>query len=248
MKGESEKIYVKLSPENNEVLLSGIRFVDFIDCTPIPFENIMLLKADYIGERHCHNFSLLEGVEDITNFAIEGAYCYGDLCLVDYADGTSICQLPEEHIAELLYLAHMHKPLKSPFFESLQNNYAFLSHDDGWYCKLYCKQWHIPISMLCTKLTRSIQRAFGVEIISLTDSLVEKITELSARGLLIQLDISKSKCKQTKANKIATISLYEVGGYGNMDDLFNNLEQVKSKIAFETQLESQAGCGAILPL
>ena len=136
MKDRMTDIYIRVSSERHEAVFSGLRFIDFINCATIPIDNILLLKSGYSSEKRCHNFELLEGQENISKLMLENIYHYGDFCFVDYAHASSVNKLNEKQIAELLYLAHMHKPLRSPFFEVLQNNFVYLAHDDGWYCKL----------------------------------------------------------------------------------------------------------------
>lgn len=237
MKNATTKIYANLSPEKNEAVFSGIKFTDFIECTPVSIENILLLSSSDIGEKYCHNFKIFEGMDDIAKLKLKNIYRYGNFNFVDYANTALVSSLTKEQIAELLYLTHMYEPLKSPFFDILQNNYAYLSHDDGWYCKLYCKEWQTATLILRNKLLKCIQQTFSDNVHSLPDGLVEKITELSTRGLLIQLDAETQKGKSTQENKFATIKLYEVGEYEEMDKLFNNLENILSHVSYEMQLE-----------
>jgi len=228
---ETIELYVKLSPEKNEAVFFGFEFADFIECTPIPVENILLLSSGYTSDKRCHNFELLEGETDVAKLAHEDIYNYGDFCFVDYANTSSVNELTKEQVAELLYLANLFEPMTSPFFDVLQNNYAYLSHDDGWYCKTYCKERQTLTSILFNKLLKNIQKSLCNSISSLPDSLSEKIIELSANGLFIQLDITNKK------NKIATIRLYDAGEYENENILFNNIEHVRSRLSFEVQIQ-----------
>lgn len=227
MKNTTIKIYANLSPERNEAIFSGIKFADFIECTPTPIENILMLSPTNIGEKYYHNFEIFEGKDDIAKLELENIYHYGDFHFVDYAN--TVNSVTKEQVSELLYLAHMYEPLKTPFFDTLQNNYAYLSHDDGWYCKLFCKEWQTSTSILLNKLLKCIQRTFCDNVHSLPEGLAEEITELSTRGLLIQLDVKTQKGKPAHKNKFATIKLFEVGEYEDMDKLFSNLENILSE-------------------
>jgi len=220
------------SPQKNEVIFSGIKFADFMQGIPIPIENILLPNPMHIGKKYYRKFELLEGKDDIAKLKRQNISNYGDFCFIDYANMAFVSQLTEEQLAELLYLFHMFKPLQSPFFKVLQNNYVYLSHDDGWYCKLYCKDEQIPVSMLINKLLKSIQESFDDSISSLPNDLISKIAELSTQGLLVQLTMPKRKLK----NGIAIIKLYDVGEYQNIDDLFNNIDDIKLTPSFEVQL------------
>ena len=212
-KNKSLEIYIKSSAEKHETVFSGVTFIDFIESNPIPIENILLLKGHYWGEKSWNKFELLEGRDQIARLKREDIYNYGDFCFVDYVDAPSIDQLSEEHIAELLYLAHMFKPLRSPFFKVLQNKFAYLAHDDGWYSKLYCRDSEVSISILLNKLRKLAETALGDGAPLLPDHLVREIYKLAEAGLFIEVDVSASKSRDI------IIRLYEVGEYENMDDL-----------------------------
>jgi len=235
VKNKFTQIYAKLSPERNEAVFSGIKFVDFIECVPIPIENILLSKPVGTGNRYFRCFELLEGECDISKLKLQNIYSYGDFCFVDYANLELVNQLTEEQIAELLYLMHMHKPLKSPFFSPLQNNYVYLSHDDGWYCKLYCKEQQDLTSVLFNKILKIANEVCCNTVTSLPHDLSEKITELSTLGMLIQLNLPQ-KSKAIKKHHNITVRLYAVGEHENMDDLFNNLDGIESQLSFEMQI------------
>jgi hypothetical protein len=224
------KIYVNVCDDEQKTIFSGITFHDFIECVPIPIENILLLKSDYIGEKSCHRFELLEGRDDISKFLREGMNNYGDLCFVDYADTALVGKLAQEQVAELLYLAHMFKPLKPPFYDVLQNRLAYLSHDDGWHCNLYCKDSQIPIFILLNKLKKSIQSYLRNNECVLPNNLTEIIRKLSMKGLLIELDFSSRK------RSTCTIRIFEVGKYENMDNLFNDIGHHIPPALIETEI------------
>ena len=222
------ELYINVSAEEHEVVLSGVKFVDFIENTPIKIENILLLKSEYFAAKNFRGFELLEGYDDISELLREDIYNYGDFSFIDYSDISSINKISEEQIAELLYLAHTHKPLKSAFFDVLQNNFVYLSHDDGWYCKLYCKELQSSTSMLINRLQKSVRSAFCNSEYTLPKSLIESIQNLSTKGLLVSLDFQKR-------NK-GMIKLYEVGKYDNPDILFNSLETKKPSALLEEHL------------
>lgn len=184
--------------------------MDFIKCIPNPIENILLLKGNYCGKTIKHGFDLIEGESEIKKLIAESTRGYGDLCFVDYSISDSIEHLSKEQIAELLYLSHMFEPLKSPFFKTLQNEIVYLSHDDGWYCKLYYKKQGLPVSIICNKLLCEIGRIKKSDICMLSADLMAKIEELSVLGVLIEMKVSRT------IHPIVTVNLFEVDECANM--------------------------------
>lgn len=218
MKTRASSIYAKLTEKRHEAVFSGISFADFMESVTPPIENILLLKGDYLGEKNLHKFEILEGREQIAKLMLEDIYSYGDFCFIDYSDVASINNLKEEQIAELLYLSHMFKPLKSPFFDVLQNKFAYLSHDDGWYCRLYCNDWKSPVKLLHDTLIKSVKKILCSDSFSLPDGLIESVCNFSSEGVFIEIDAL------AKRSKIAVVRLYETGECNDIDALFNTTE------------------------
>lgn len=218
MKKERRKIYVKVSPEKNEVIYSGIEFAEFIQYLTQPIDNLLLLKGDYFGNRCEHNFELLEGREIVEKLTREDVHNFGDFCFVDYISPQKVNDLSEEQIAELLYLGHMFRPLRSPFLEQLHNKFVYLAHDNGWYCKLYCRNLSDFITVLCKKITANIPIKNMCEP---SDDVKEKMLELAKDGLLIDLNDLSRKSENVE------IKFYIVGSYSDMDTIQNNFQQIR---------------------
>jgi len=231
---KSKRIYIKSYPDRHETMISGIEFVDFMASVPT-IDNILVLKGNYWqAEKNWWRFDLIEGKNQIAKLMCEDVNNYGDFCFIDYADTESISKISDEQIAELLYISNMFKPLKSPFFDVLQNKYAYLAHDDGWFCKLYCKDQNVPISVVMHKLQKIIREVFSDNVSMLLERLSEEICKLSTNGLLIELDISLRKSGVIRKNEvpeIVALKLYDIGEYKDMSALFNNLEKIRPQQA-----------------
>jgi hypothetical protein len=214
------KLYVKFNQKSNEFIYSGIEFAEFLQYLSEPINNILLLKGDYYGNRREHNFELIEGEEEIIKLAKENIYNYGDFCFVDYEKAINIQRADKKQIAELLYLGHMFEPFESPFFDTLQNQFAYVAHDDGWYCKLYCNNPYDFINVICRKIlvSRSVD-----SILEPQDSIKEMLLERVKEGLLIDLE------EKINVTESVCIPLYSIGEYSNMDDILNNIMMLKGK-------------------
>ncbi len=230
MKKIRTKIYVKVSPENNEVVFSGIEFAEFIEYLPKPIENLMLITGGssiILAETNVERgLELFEGFALIKKLIKQDIYNLGNFCFVDYASAGNTSGLSEEQIAELLYMGHMFKPLHLPFFDQLRNRFAYLAHDDGWYCKLYCKNLLDFITVLCKKITAD---APIKDICEPSNDVKEKVLKLTTDGLLIDLDESSRKSGSLEAK------LYVIGAYSDMDTILNNYQKLKESA---TQIHS----------
>lgn len=77
--------------------------------------------------------------ENILELCKEDIYGLGNFHWIDYNDETALNNCSSQEKTEVLYLSHFGNPLKSPFFHKLNNKFFYLDHDDGWVCKLFCK-------------------------------------------------------------------------------------------------------------
>lgn len=221
MKKPRMQIYVKATPEENQVIYTGIEFAEFIKYLPDPIENLMVLMGgsnvlsfETESER---GLELFERRELVDKLATMNVHNLGNFCFTDYAIPGNTRYLSEEQIAELLYLGHMFKPLKLPFFEPLQNRFAYLAHDDGWYCKLYCRE----ISDFMPVLFGKIAANAGMPISACSENICKQLLHLATAGILIDLE-------ETAYEKgIANVKIYTVGEYSDMDNVLNNFEQIK---------------------
>ncbi|MBA5770603.1 hypothetical protein H3285_29620, partial [Escherichia coli] len=62
---------------------------------------------------------------------------FNPLCWIDFEDVELLNQLTPQEVAEMLYLAHTRRHLRSPFYYKLQNNFVYLTREDGRYNKVY---------------------------------------------------------------------------------------------------------------
>lgn len=230
MRDKILQIYMKSTVGDHKTILSGVKFQDFVDFSGVVINNILLLSSGDIGQKSYKGFDVLEGSEEVAGLKNQHELRCGDFCFVDYLDGEILSLLTNEEIAELLYLSHMFEPLRTPFFSSLQNKFAYLSHDDGWYCKIYCEDRKMPLLLVQNKILDSIYNAINYDAKPLTKDLFEKIAEFSTEGILLEIELLKQKNKKML---FLDVNLYNVGMYENMDDLFNNLKNMDLHPVFQ---------------
>ncbi len=148
---------------------------EFVKYAPAEICNLLLIKSEYYGAQ-LNWKSRFEFVEhnDIGHLLKDDIYNYGDFCWVDFNKIEEVDELEPVEIAELLYLGHMFEPLKSPFFDKIQNKYAYLAHDDGWFCRLYCRDYADFGEIIANKITDMVSTSKRRKIYPFSHDLKEE--------------------------------------------------------------------------
>ncbi|MEI3163409.1 MAG: hypothetical protein V8S74_08495 [Lachnospirales bacterium] len=223
-------IYVNANKEMHEYIYTGINFREFMEYLQKPIENIILLRANYIGNNFQKNFELIEGHEYINELAKENIYNWGDFYFADYSHRGNVDKMNDREISELLYLSHMNYPLHTPFFKSLENNFVYLSHDDGFYCKLYSKKGEYFSNIVANKIREGIKDKFGFIVKNISTRVQSLLLDIAENGIL--LDVNELK----NCNDKVILNVYLVGKYFDMDKIFNNYESLKKNSVKTVQL------------
>ena len=221
-------IYVNANAQTHEIYYTGIEFYEFVKYLSVPIHNLLLLKAHYIGNNFDKNFELVEGQEQIELLTQEDVHGYGDFCFVDYAHADNMSKLTDAQIAELLYLAHMKQPLRTPFFDSLNNNFVYLAHDDGWCCKLYCRNMQNFSNVLTGKIKNAISK---LSLQNMDSSTKKGLMNIAENGMLIDFD------DVVFAQTHAVIDIFSIGKFTDMDIICNQSKALKSKALHHNQLK-----------
>lgn len=214
-------IYINADLDESWVLYYGIEFKEFFAALPGSLSNLLLLAHDYYWGSLRSSSSFLDYVigEQITDLAKQDIYMYGDFCWVDFDHESAIDLLEPQEIAELLYLSHMNKPLGSPFFSKLNNRFAYCAHDDGWRCKLYCRELREFAEVIANIVKSTVSTSKRRKIYPMTDELKTHFIKLSEDGLLIDFH------NVSKEDRRISIPIYTIGKLDDMDDMYNNLNR-----------------------
>ncbi len=223
--------YVKAYPEDNVIEYYGMEMEEFMRCSPIKPDKLLFLEARYSwADFHQHTgMEILEG-DKINGLLQDDIYGYGDFCWVDYDKTEHLNALSPQEIAELLYLGHMFRPLDRPFFERIQNRYAYLAHDDGWFCRLYLKQFDDLKELIANKVVGMASTSKRRKIYPFPDALKERLAQLAQNGLLIDFG------HMNRYKSVLEIHIYTIGEHSDMDSMYNNLQRHISRAAFSACL------------
>jgi hypothetical protein len=203
----------------------GMEFHEFVRFCPIDLKNILITDGDGIADSFNYTwfFENVKGRESILELSRQDIYGLGNFHWLDYDNETDLNNCTPEEMAEVLYLSHFGKPIKSPFFDRINNNFVYLAHDDGWFCKLYCKDNSIIKEIIANKILDAFRADKRRKIHPMDEEIKKQLFEFIDKGLLIDfLNIWKD-------DKGIYINFYTVGSYEDMDEMYNNLEQNKKK-------------------
>lgn len=223
--------YINAFPENNELVYYGMQLNEFIKYAPVEINKLLILEGEYYG-RGFRSKTKLEVVEndEMDEFLGEDVYSYGDFSWVDFDERDNVENLEPQELAELLYLGHMFKPIKSPFFDKIQNRYAYLAHDDGWFCRLYCREYSDFKEIICNKIIDTVSTSKRRKIYPFSEEVKEELLNLAKDGLLIDFN------NFLKLERSIEIPIYTIGKFLDMDEMYNDLQRHTSRAKYSAYL------------
>lgn len=224
----NDVIYVYSNAKAFEYTYTGISFSEFIEFLREPIQNIVILNGNYMGDSFRKNFEIFVGKDSIEKLSNEVEY--GEFSFVDCLNESAVETLSNEEIAEILYLGHMKYPLNSPFFYTLKNRFVYLSNDNSFYCKVYCKLKKDVGDVIEGKIKKSIYKILGVKVKNLSKEIKKKLINSFEKGILIDFQ----ELKYYKKNVI--INIYCIGKYKDMDQVLNNKDKYKCLKNLDLQL------------
>lgn len=225
--------YINANLEEQYFIYYGMEFHEFIQYCPVNLENLLITDGQYIANGFNVHwfFETAVGKEGILELAREDIYGLGNFHWIDYNNEEDLNQCTPEEKAEVLYLSHFGKPLNSPFFDRIKNQFVYLAHDDGWYCKLYCRDILVFKEILANKIIGTVSTNKRRKIYPMAEEIKNQLFELTKEGLLI--DFSNIY----RDSRSIGLRFYVIGHYEDMDEMYNNLERNKRKAKLSRFLE-----------
>lgn len=226
--------YISANFNKKFFIYYGMEFKEFVKYNSVKMENILITDGNYIANNFNRDWFLetANGYENILELCKEDIYGLGNFHWIDYNDETALNNCSSQEKAEVLYLSHFGNPLKSPFFHKLNNEFFYLAHDDGWFCKLFCKDMLVFGDIIANKIIDSFAiKNKRRKIYPMIEDIKNKIFELTKEGILIDFsDIYTDK-------KCICVDFYTIGHYENMDEMYNNLERNKKRASIKGTIE-----------
>lgn len=135
-------LYILVNTRDHNVISYGMTFREFVHSLQKPLTNLLLLNSR-IEDSEFHFHTRLNYVlnEQLPQLLKKDLHKDGSFCWIDFEDVFSLDTIEGQELAELLYLGHMNKHLSPPFFQNLNNRFAYLSENDGRLNKIYYRHW-----------------------------------------------------------------------------------------------------------
>lgn len=231
---ETNILYIKMNRTEHHVLSHGITFSDLFNSVPNPIQSVLLLQHKF-EDVSLHLRSYFHYIEEdkIKDLAEEDVSRYGEFSWVDFDNLEALDELEDQEIAELLFMHHMKHPLKSPFFQRMNNRFVYLAQDDGWFNKTYYRNlddFYDVLALLIMKMVEKenkhkrmlfFKKTVNVEPID--KNTLQELSVLLCEGCAI--DTEKVNASRAKFE----IPIYSVGDYWNMDEMREAYENAKKK-------------------
>lgn len=145
-------LYAWHQPNSRRLVLSGVEFRDVApELTAGGGVVLLRHRFDVASFDPTSRFEYAAG-EDLSLLVREDVYSYGDFCWADIGADASLAQLSDQAIAELTFFAQLARPLVSPEIPGLGNRFLWWTHDDGWYARVFYREWRDVAGLLARLL------------------------------------------------------------------------------------------------
>jgi hypothetical protein len=141
-------LYLWHQPATHCLIASGIEFRDLIP--ELAGSGGVVLLRHQFDDASFDRASRLQFVQTnrLDELANDNVNSYGDFCWADFGPGVSIADLSDSSVAELMFFAHAARPLHSRSIPGLENHFLYYSHDDGWYARIFYRDWNLLVPAL----------------------------------------------------------------------------------------------------
>lgn len=227
-------IYIHLNEKERFVLSYGIEFKEFLYFLSESIPSILLLDHQFDdGEFHLHTMFEYVPKHKLAKLAKDDVYGYGNFSWIDFEEEEALDVLGGQTIAELLYLAHKRDHLRAPFYQQLNNQFAYIAHDDGWFNKTYYRNLDLFYQMLAGVISNKVHYIksdkvlFGIKkkrvYQPLSDQTILYLKNYMKEGMVLSIQ----KIIQNRAR--LEIPIWVIGDFANMDSMYEDYEKKSRK-------------------
>ncbi|MGD7046499.1 hypothetical protein [Jeotgalibacillus proteolyticus] len=222
--GSSEWIYIHLNSTQDYVMSAGIEFKDFYHALSKNLHHLLLLKHQYDNASfNMHTHLEYVSADEMSKLAKDPVHTYGDFCWIDFEDEAGVDEMTSQELAELLYIGHMKYHLRPPFYRKLNNQFVYLTAEDGTMNRIYYRNWDDFYTVLGNVLPAKwnfLRSGKGMlkwkkekAVTVMPREVVRTVTHLLQDGVVISL------AKSSSARSKIDIPIWLVGDYESLNDL-----------------------------
>lgn len=202
----------------NILICSGVsisEFMNFVD----GLERIIIVKGDCIGDTAYNKFEVFESRKSILKYFKEDQKILGDFCFMDYSDLENPRKLNSMEMGYMLYCAHMFNIRNKKVINSLDNHFVCMTHDDGFYMKIFYDSEEMIFSLIEKKILKIYKEEFNIYLESITHDIKQRLMDFYNEGILI-----------LKSRKYYhSLEIYKIGIVDDMDMIYNHTEKLKEE-------------------
>lgn len=194
----TDLLFIRETPTSEGCLLTvcGLEFPDFVGLVERPL-NLLVLRSLFPDAITFHEINF-DGIRDnpedrrfndLEKLIDSPQHLGGDFWWIDYRDERRLLAIGDDELAELCFLERQGRPLKSPFFESLENRFVYLGHDNGFHASIFVRDRLDALEMLWKAIENRVLAcgfsvAYGGYILErLQEGLVFDFSAASEAGL-----------------------------------------------------------------
>jgi len=229
-----DMIYFHSNRQERFVFSFGYTFEEFYQTLNEPNFNILLLKhSTDEGDLHLHTLLPYVLDENLEGFIARESYKNGPLCWIDFDDLSNLDLIEGQELAELLYLGHIKKHLRTPFYQTLNNQYVFLSDEGQSLIKMYYRNFDkfydfvsklLSLKLSHLKMPKSwIPFRRKIEYPPIDEHVIKKLDDFFSEGMILSL-----KYSTIKRNKVQ-IPFWNVGDVASIEGLEEEYEKASNQ-------------------
>ena len=133
------ELYVYYATQERCAYISGLRFREFLPIVQARRIVLWIGGFDPAMPLQRQDFHCLSPVEAEALLQTERSAHFSDLLCVDVSGSRELDDLSDPEWETILAQAEGRRPKGKPCLKALQNTFAYVSHDDGWYAKVYLR-------------------------------------------------------------------------------------------------------------
>jgi len=188
----NELVYINFSYQYDDsiVLTSGISFGEFIEAVERKPENILFLNSGFLDSEYdfhtnCDYYSGKDAEKLSEKYDI---YNLGDFEWIDFKSIECLRSLSPQEIAEIYYISKQYKSINDFYFDKIDNNYIYLSHDDGHSSVIWYKSISEFYLMLGRVISNKISCLYDLVLNPFNKGIAKRLSSLSIGGVYLNLE------------------------------------------------------------